>query len=114
MQGVASDITGIGYSGIGYKTADVRAVPLATKTGEKCFEATAEDAYAGDYPIARFLYIYVNKNPAQPLDPARGEFIRFMLSKQGQQATLKDGYFPVAALTAKADLKSTGLVAVSN
>lgn len=108
VQGVASDIGGIGYSGIGYKTADVKAVPIAAKTGEKCHEATAANAYAGDYPISRFLYIYYNRNPAQPLDPVRGEFIKFMLSKQGQQATIKDGYFPVAALTATADLKSAG------
>lgn len=109
VQGVASDLGGVGYSGIGYKTADVKAVPISAKAGETCFEATAENAYAGDFPIARFLYVYVNRNPAQPLDPARAEFIRFMLSKQGQQATLKDGYFPVAARTAQADLKAAGL-----
>lgn len=109
VQGVASDIAGVGYSGIGYKTADVKAVPIAAKTGEACYEATPENAYAGDFPIARFLYVYVNRNPAQPLDPVRTEFIRFMLSKQGQQATLKDGYFPVAARTAQADLKAVGL-----
>lgn len=109
VQGVASDLGGIGYSGIGYKTADVKAVPIATKAGDKCFEANAENAYSGDYDISRFLYVYVNKNPAQPLDPVRAEFIKFMLSKQGQQATIKDGYFPVAALTAKEDVKAAGL-----
>ncbi len=109
VQGVASDLAGIGYSGIGYKTADVRAVPLATKAGEKCYEANADNAYAGDYPISRFLYVYVNKNPSQPLDPVRREFVRFMLSKQGQEATIKDGYFPVAGRTAKEDLKNAGL-----
>jgi phosphate transport system substrate-binding protein len=109
VQGVASDLAGIGYSGIGYKTADVRAVPLAAKPGEKCFDANAENAYAGDYPISRFLYVYVNKNPSQPLDPLRMEFVKFMLSKQGQEATIKDGYYPVAGLTAKDDLKKSGL-----
>lgn len=109
VQGVASDIGGIGYSGIGYKTADVKSVPISAKPGETCYDATAENAYAGDFPIARFLYVYINRNPAQPLDPVRAEFIRYMLSKQGQQATLKDGYFPVAGMTAKADLKAAGL-----
>lgn len=109
VQGVASDIAGIGYSGIGYKTADVKSVPISAKTGETCYDATAENAYAGDFPIARFLYVYINRNPAQRLDPVRAEFIRYMLSKQGQQATLKDGYFPVAGMTAKADLKAAGL-----
>ena len=109
VQGVASDIAGIGYSGIGYKTADVKSVPISAKTGETCYDATAENAYAGDFPIARFLYVYINRNPAQRLDPVRAEFIRYMLSKQGQQAILKDGYFPVAGMTAKADLKAAGL-----
>lgn len=108
VQGVASDKFGIGYSGIGYKTADVRAVPIAAKPGEKCFGATAENAYAGDFPISRFLYVYVNKNPNQPLDPVRGEFIRFMLSKQGQEATVKDGYFPMTSEIAAEDLKALG------
>jgi phosphate transport system substrate-binding protein len=109
VQGVASDKFGIGYSGIGYKTADVRSVPIASKAGEKCFDANAENAYAGDYPISRFLYVYVNKNPNQPLDPARGEFIKFMLSKSGQEATVKDGYFPVTGEIANDDLRKLGL-----
>lgn len=109
VQGVASDKFGIGYSGIGYKTADVRAVPIAAKTGEKCFDATAENAYSGDFPISRFLYVYVNKNPNQNLDPARAEFVKFMLSKKGQEATVKDGYFPVTSQIVMEDLKTLGL-----
>jgi len=57
VQGVASDKGGVGYSGVGYKTADVRSVPLKTTADGKCFDAIAENAYTGDYPIARFLYI---------------------------------------------------------
>jgi phosphate transport system substrate-binding protein len=109
VQGVASDRFGIGYSGIGYKTADVRSVPIATKPGQKCFDATAENAYSGDYAISRFLYVYLNKNPNQPLDPARAEFVKFMLSKKGQEATVKDGYFPVTANLVAEDLKQLGL-----
>jgi phosphate transport system substrate-binding protein len=111
VQGVASDIAGIGYSGVGYKTADVRTVPLkATEDGE-CFDATAEAAVSGDFPIARFLYIYVNKDPNQPLDPLRGEFIRFVYSKQGQEAVVRDGYFPVTKALADEDLQKFGLTA---
>lgn len=109
VQGVASDIAGIGYSGVGYKTADVRSVPLAANAGEKCFDATAENALSGEYPIARFLYIYVNKNPNEKLDPVRGEFIKFVYSKQGQEAVLKDGYFPVLKVLADEDLTRFGL-----
>jgi phosphate transport system substrate-binding protein len=111
VQGVASDIGGIGYSGVGYKTADVRSVPLKATASGTCYDAVEEHAASGDYPISRFLYIYVNKNPNQPLDPVRGEFIRFVYSQQGQQATVKDGYFPVNRALADQDLKVFGLTA---
>ena len=108
VQGVASDKYAIGYSGVGYKTADVRAVPLAMKEGA-CFEATAENAYSGDYPLARFLYVYMNKNPNQPLDPARAEFIRYVYSKQGQLVVVKDGFYPIAKELADQELNALGL-----
>lgn len=110
VQGVASDKFAMGYSGIGYKTADVRVVPLAAKEGAKCFDGDAANAYSGDYPLARFLYIYVNVNPNQPLDPVRGEFIKYVYSKQGQQAVVKDGYFPVPKMIADQDLKTKKLI----
>ena len=108
VQGVASDKYAIGYSGVGYKTADVRAVPLAMKEGA-CFEATAENAYSGDYPLARFLYVYMNKNPNQPLDPARAELIRYVYSKQGQLVVVKDGFYPIAKELADQELNALGL-----
>jgi phosphate transport system substrate-binding protein len=109
VQGVASDKFGVGYSGVGYKTADVRAVPLAAAPGGECFEANAENAYSGSYPIARFLYVYLNKGPNQALEPLRGEFVRYVFSKQGQEAVVKDGYFPVTAPIVAEDLKALGL-----
>ena len=108
VQGVASDKFAIGYSGIGYKTADVKAVPLGKKEGD-CIEANAEQAYAGKYPLARFLYVYMNANPNQPLDPLRAEFVKYVLSKQGQQVVIKDGYFPVTAAIADKDGKALRL-----
>lgn len=110
VQGVATDKGGIGYSGIGYKTADVRAVPLSAKPGSKCFEADATNAYAGDFPLARFLYVYVNADPNRALDPLRAEFIRYVFSKQGQQVVVKDGYFPVTSEIAKEDLKTAHIM----
>ncbi len=108
VQGVATDKFAIGYSGIGYKTADVRAVPLGKKEGD-CVEATAEQAYAGKYPLARFLYIYTNRDPNRPIDPLRAEFVKYVLSKQGQQVVVKDGYFPITAGVAEKDAKALGL-----
>src|SRR5690242_4931205 len=95
VQGVASDKFAIGYSGIGYKTADVRAVPLAKDAKAKPVAAEPENAYKGEYPLARFLFLYVNYKPKSELDPLRREFIKYIFSKQGQQDVIKDGYFPV-------------------
>ena len=104
VQGVTVDRFAMGYSGIGYATAGVRAVPLSEKDGGKCVEATADNSYNGSYPLARFLFVYVNKAPGKPLDPLVREFARLMLSREGQEAVVKDGYFPIPASVAKEEL----------
>jgi phosphate transport system substrate-binding protein len=104
VQGVTVDRFAMGYSGIGYATAGVRAVPLTEKDGGKCVEATADNSYSGAYPLARFLFVYVNKTPGKPLDPLVREFARLMLSREGQEAVVKDGYFPIPASVAKEEL----------
>jgi phosphate transport system substrate-binding protein len=109
VQGVASDRGGIGYSGIGYKTADVRAVPLAPDEESGFVPAMPEHAYTGDYPLARFLLIYVNHKPNTELDPLPREFIRYIFSRQGQEDVVKDGYFPVTASMAEEALRSVGI-----
>lgn len=106
VQGVASDKAGIGYSGIGYKTADVAAVKLAAKPGA-FVEASAE--HAGEYPLARFLLIYVNKKPNEALDPLRREFLKLIFSKQGQETVVKDGYIPISYEVAKKSLAGVGI-----
>jgi len=104
VQGITVDRFGAGYSGIGYATAGVRAVPLAEKEGGKCVEATADNAYSGSYPLARFLYVYVNKAPGKALDPLTREFVKLIVSKEGQEGVVKDGYFPIPATVAKEEL----------
>jgi phosphate transport system substrate-binding protein len=104
VQGLTVDRFAVGYSGIGYATAGVRAVPLTEKDDGKCVEATAENAYNGSYPLARFLYVYINKAPNKPLDPLVREFARLMFSREGQEAVVKDGYFPIPASVAKEEL----------
>lgn len=111
VQGVATDKGGIGYSGIGYKTADVRALPLAFDASSDAVEATPENAYTGEYPLARYLYLYVNYKPGSDLDPLRREFIKYIFSKQGQLDVVKDGYYPVPASIARKTLESVGIKA---
>jgi phosphate transport system substrate-binding protein len=104
VQGVTVDRFAMGYSGIGYATAGVRAVPLTDKDGGKCVEATADNSYSGTYPLARFLYVYINRAPGKPLDPLTRELARLMFSREGQEAVVKDGYFPIPAAVAKEEL----------
>lgn len=99
VQGVGADIYALGYSGIGYRTSGVKAVALATE-GESYFEATYENCLSGDYPLARFLIVYVNKKPGEALPKAELEFLKFALSKEGQAIVEKDGYFPLPASVA--------------
>lgn len=105
VQGVTVDRYAIGYSGIGYATPGVRPVPLAEKEGGKCVEASAENAYAGTYALSRFLYVYVNKAPGKGLDPLTREFARLILSKEGQELVVKDGYFPITSKIAQEETK---------
>jgi len=95
VQGITEDAFGMGYSGIGYKTSGVKALALAAREGGPYGSTSPEDVYAGTYPLARFLYVYVNKPPNSPLDPLVREFIRFVLSREGQQTVVKDGYLPL-------------------
>jgi len=113
VQSIASDKFAIGYSGIGYKTADVRAVPLSKDAKSPVVEASPENAYSGKYPLARFLYIYVNLKPGTELDPLRREFLRFVLSRQGQEDVVKDGYFPLPGRIAADGLKQAAITSAS-
>ncbi len=109
VQGVASDRYGVGYSGIGYMTADVRAVPVKATADGEAVAATPQFAYTGTYPLARYLYIYVNQKPGTELDPLRREFLRFVFSQDGQASVIKDGYYPVSAKIAGEELSKLGL-----
>ncbi|MDY6993389.1 MAG: phosphate ABC transporter substrate-binding protein PstS family protein [Pseudomonadota bacterium] len=101
VQSVSTSLNGIGYSGIGYKTSGVKAIAIAKVSGEKAIEASEESAATGQYPLARFLYVYVNKEPNKPLAPLEKQFLEMVLSKKGQEIVVKDGYvaLPEAIVT---------------
>jgi phosphate transport system substrate-binding protein len=105
VQGVGADLYALGYSGIGYKNSSVRAIPLSSDGGE-FFDATYDNALSGDYPLARFLLVYVNKKPNEPMPTAALEFLKFVLSKDGQAIVEKDGYFPLPAELANETVES--------
>jgi phosphate transport system substrate-binding protein len=111
VQAVASDRYGIGYSGIGYKTDAVKAVALALKPGKEAVPATEETALRGIYPLGRYLLIYINKAPQQPLDPARREFLSYILSAQGQEAAEKNGYISLPLKVLNQERSKLGIIA---
>ncbi len=103
VQAVSSSLNGIGYSGIGYITSGVKPLALSVEGGE-AVPATKDNAASGDYPLSRYLYMYVNKKPDQPISPIEREFIKLVLSRQGQEVVAKDGYVPISAETAAREL----------
>ncbi len=109
VQAVANDKYGIGYGGIGYRTADVLAAPLSVKEEGDFVTAEPDNAYKGKYPLARFLYLSLNERPGAKLDPLRGEFLRFVLSRQGQQLVEAADYLPLPATVAAKSSKLAGI-----
>ncbi len=105
VQGVTKSLNGIGYSGIGYRTSGVRAVPIAAK-GDNYVEATEENALSGKYPLSRYLFIYVNKAQNKPVSPLERAFLRMVLSQEGQAIVVKDGYIPVPGKIAEKQLST--------
>ncbi len=108
VQSVSASLNGIGYSGIGYQTSGVRALPLSKKD-DNYIEANMANAITGKYPLSRYLYIYVNKHPNKPLAPMEAEFLKSILSKQGQKIVEKDGYIPLPASVVAKEFKKLGL-----
>jgi len=108
VQSVSASLNGIGYSGIGYTTSGVRALPLSKK-GDNFVEANMENAVSKKYPLSRFLYVYVNKHPNKPLAPMEAEFLKMVLSKSGQKIVEKDGYIPVPNSVVVKEFKKLGL-----
>ena len=106
---VAADKYAIGYSGIGYLTQGVRTVPLAATPGDTCYDHSPASTYSGSYPLARYLYVYLNKAPNKPLDPPLLEFIKYILSRDGQMETIKSGFYPITSVNRMKALTTLGI-----
>jgi len=105
VQGVTEDRFGIGYSGVGYRTSGVKILQLADKEGGTYYDGSYANVTSGKYPLSRFLYIYINKAPGKPLDPLVKEYIKLILSKEGQEVVVKDGYLPLSESIVAEELK---------
>ncbi len=109
VSGVGSDTFGIGYSGVGYSVPNVKAVPIVGSDGTAYDPMDAEAVYNEDYPIARFLYIYVNKAPNQDLDPIVAEFLKLVMSKQGQEVVDSEGFYTLSPFIVEQEREKLGL-----
>lgn len=105
VQSISTSLNGIGYSGMGYKTSGVKTLALSAKEGGESVIANEENALSGKYPLSRFLYIYVNKAPNKPLSPLENEFLKMVLSDEGQKVVVKDGYLPLPEAVVKAEFE---------
>lgn len=105
VQGITEDKYAIGYSGIGYKTSGVKTLSLSEKKGGICYDGSYENVISNKYPLSRYLYIYIVKHPSKPLDPLVKEFLKFVLSYEGQQVVIKDGYLPLPPEIISEELK---------
>ncbi len=93
---MADERYGIGYSGLAYIDQGVRMLPLVANAGDSPQAPTYEDVALATYPLSRLVYFNVNKAPGKPLNPALDEFLRFVLSREGQQIVLDHAiYFPL-------------------
>ncbi|MCB0316640.1 MAG: substrate-binding domain-containing protein, partial [Calditrichaeota bacterium] len=105
VQGVTEDKFAIGYSGIGYKTSGVKVVSLAEEAGQTCFDGSYDNVISNDYPLSRYLYLYIVKTPNKPLDPLMKEFLKYVFSYEGQEVVVKDGYLPLPYEVVMEELK---------
>lgn len=105
VQSITASLNGIGYSGVGYVTSGVRAVPIAEVEGDEPVSVEFETASDGTYPFTRYLYVYVNKKPDSPLPPLEREFLKLVLSGSGQEIVEKDGYVPLSLKVLKRELQ---------
>ncbi|MGF6190150.1 PstS family phosphate ABC transporter substrate-binding protein [Serratia sp. 2723] len=108
VQAVAGSLNGIGYASIGFRASGVRLLPLA-ETGDRYVEPSETNVRNGSYPLARYLYIYINKAPNQPLEPLTAAFLDRVLSVQGQDLVNLDGYLPLPPATLRKTRTLLGL-----
>lgn len=92
---VSRDPMGIGYSGLGLQTSNVRVVPIAEKDGMSFVPPTRETVADQTYPLRHALYLYFDKASKTPLPDTVQEFLTFLMSQEGEEAMMKAGLFPL-------------------
>ena len=100
LKAVAADPGGVGYANFLYATPEVRVLALSSsrEPGSLYYEATRDNVFSRVYPLTRFTTVYLDRHPGEPVRPALAEFLRYLLSRGGMEAVVKDGaYVPLNA-----------------
>ncbi|MDE2347457.1 MAG: substrate-binding domain-containing protein, partial [Gammaproteobacteria bacterium] len=104
---VASDPDGLGYSGLAFLDASVKLVPLQRDPGGPFVPPTYGAVASAAYPLSRLVYLNLDRKPGQALAPALEQFLRFIVSRDGQQLVLDQGiYLPLRAAQARTSLRT--------
>ena len=101
---IASDPAAIGFGGFEEGGPGLKALAVAARDGGPWFEGNAVNASTGRYPLTRYMYLRLNRKPREPLSSAVKEFLRYVLSREGQEPILYSGYFPLTAAEVEEEL----------
>lgn len=106
LDAMAGDPDSIGYAGLLYHNAAVRPVALAESAGAPYVQPTPATVMDHSYPLTRMVTMFLNRPPGKAVDPKLREFLRYVLSRQGQQAVTQygRGYLPILAPAAARQL----------
>ncbi len=106
LAALAADKYGIAYSGIRYRNSDVKPLALAANEGGPFIEPSKANTANRAYPLVRDIAIYINRAPGKPIEPTVREFLRFVLSREGQDAVTREGdYLPLTAAVLREQLR---------
>jgi phosphate transport system substrate-binding protein len=107
LNALAQDRYGIGYAGLVYHHPDVKALALAEDDAGPFVMPSRDTVLDHTYPLRRMITIFLNHPPGRPVDPKLREFLRYVLSREGQESVEREGqgYLPMLAPFAAAELK---------
>ncbi len=101
---IARDPGAIGFGGFEESGPQLKALAIAANDSGPFYEGNAANASSGRYPLTRYMYIRLNRQPGKPLSPQIREFLRYILSREGQEPILYSAYFPLTAEEAREEL----------
>ncbi len=105
LDAVAHDPDGIGFANVLFENAGVRKIALADEAGGPLVEPTQDNAWRRAWPLTRYSTAFVNRTPGQPVDPKVAEFLRYILSRDGMAAVVRDqAFLPLNADAIRAEL----------